>query len=78
MRMLGHALPQRAPMHLCKKRLFPELIQIYYWRSSCETHEQYNSLIKSKWIYLKKIINSKWNYLQKIIKGPASLILVHW
>ncbi len=43
---------------------------------NCETHEHYNSLIKSKWNYLQKIINSKWNYLQKIFKGPASLSLV--
>ncbi len=31
-----------------KKRLFPELIQIYYWRSFYKTHEHYNLLIKSK------------------------------
>ncbi len=30
------------------KRLFPEQIQIYYWRSFYKTHEHYNPLIKSK------------------------------
>jgi hypothetical protein len=61
--------------HKYKKRLFPEQIQIYHWRSIYKTHEHYNTLIKTKWNSLQKAIKTKWNYLQKIIKGPASVKL---
>jgi len=48
-----------------RKDLFPEQIQVYYWRSICKTWTlQLNNNNQVKY---------KWNYIQKIIKGPAWL-----
>jgi hypothetical protein len=32
---------------------------VYYWRFKCNTHNNYNQLIKTKWSYLLEIIYNR-------------------
>jgi hypothetical protein len=39
----------QVPMY--SKTMFLDLNQVYYWRLECNTHNDYNYIIKTKWSY---------------------------